>query len=253
MKRKYTNYWSIHRGYLVIKTQRVPATIRVTGIVVLIAMILFVGVVFGTTMANTPSNTSVTTSSPLLNATPNIQSSSDNPTSTSQILERMKAAQRWKPKNFSAEVECLAQNIYFEAKNQRRRGQIAVGLVTINRVLSNKYPDTICGVVWQKRRSSKTGREVAQFSWTLDGKTDKPHNKKVWERIHILAQAMLAGQSLLNFQDFTKGATHYHAVYVHPYWQKSLTRVIRIEDHIFYRDEKATPIDSVASKQLAGL
>lgn len=99
---------------------------------------------------------------------------------------------RWNPEDYDKEIECLAQNIYFEAKSESLKGQIAVGLVTINRVLSEKYPNTICEVVWQKRKHPKTGKWVAQFSWTWDGKHDNPRNKEAYEQIELLASAMLA-------------------------------------------------------------
>lgn len=147
----------------------------------------------------------------------------------------------WDPKDFDAEVQCLAKNIYFEAKSESREGQVAVGLVTINRVLSEKYPDTICDVVWQKGKHPTTGKWVAQFSWTWDGKEDKPVNKKAWAEAQRIAEAMLAERSLFNFADFTEGATHYHADYVSPYWRNSFTPVLTVDTHLFYRDEDATP------------
>jgi len=57
------------------------------------------------------------------------------------------------------EIKCLADNIYFEARNESVKGQVAVASVTKNRVKSKHYPNTICKVVWEHR----------QFSWTLDG------------------------------------------------------------------------------------
>lgn len=35
--------------------------------------------------------------------------------------------------------------------------------------------------------------------------------------------------------NITRGATHYHAVYVSPYWRTSYTETITIQNHIFYR------------------
>lgn len=146
------------------------------------------------------------------------------------------------PEEFKTEVDCLAKNIYFEAKSESTKGRIAVGLVTINRVLSSKFPNTICGVVWQKRKNPRTGKMTAQFSWTLDGKADTPVNPIAWEESKTLAWAMLAENSLHNFADFTKGSTHYHATYVSPYWKDAFTKISQIGAHIFYRDEKTTPL-----------
>ena len=133
-------------------------------------------------------------------------------------------------------MHCLAQNIYFEAGHEPHEGKIAVGLVTINRVKSAMYPDSICEVVWQVGKSSRSGKSVAQFSWTRDGKPDVPRNMAAWEEAKALAYEMLEGGNLDNFEDFTKGATHYHATYVKPYWRHKYERVAKIGLHIFYRD-----------------
>ena len=47
------------------------------------------------------------------------------------------------------EVNCLALNIYHEARNQPFMGKLAVGFVTLNRVKSKEFPNTVCGVVKQ--------------------------------------------------------------------------------------------------------
>ena len=148
----------------------------------------------------------------------------------------------WTPEDYEKEINCMAMNIYFEARNESTQGQIAVALVTINRVLSEAYPGTVCEVVWEQRRSPKYKKMVAQFSWTLDGKPDRIENKRKWNNeILPLARAMLAEGSLLNFSDFTQGATHYHADYVDPWWNKKFTPIMKVDTHLFYRDEKVTP------------
>jgi spore germination cell wall hydrolase CwlJ-like protein len=35
--------------------------------------------------------------------------------------------------------------------------------------------------------------------------------------------------------DVTEGSTHYHATSVSPNWRVTKTRVVEIDDHIFYR------------------
>ena len=140
-----------------------------------------------------------------------------------------------------AVVECLAMNIYHEARNQPFAGQLAVASVVINRVRDERFPDTVCEVVRQgpTRPSWKgTGelipvRNRCQFSWYCDGKSDKPLELKQFKRIYLLAIDILRGDTL-NL-DITDGATHYHADYVTPSWASSKTKTIEIEDHIFYR------------------
>jgi spore germination cell wall hydrolase CwlJ-like protein len=149
-------------------------------------------------------------------------------------VEEKIVAYDWNPKSFEDEIECMAKNIYFESRNEDIVGQIAVGLATINRVKDPAFPDTICEVVWEKRKHKITGRWVAQFSWTWDGKKDTPLEEKHWEESLTLAGAMLAEGSLDNFVDITNGAEHYHATYVKPYWRKKLRMVFVNGLHIFY-------------------
>jgi len=141
--------------------------------------------------------------------------------------------EEWTYEDFNAEVFCLAKNIYFEARNQDIQGQIAVGLVTINRVFSPKHPNSICEVVWRKLKN-KNGKWVAHFSWTLDGKSDIPGNLEMYEDHIRLAEAMLAGRVLDNFVDITYGSTHYHAYYVTPWWSFKLSDTLDVGDHLFY-------------------
>ena len=71
------------------------------------------------------------------------------------------------------EISCLADNMYWEARNQSTKGLIAVGYVTMNRVADHRYPYTVCEVVEQGpvRESWKTKgvyypiKNRCQFSW----------------------------------------------------------------------------------------
>jgi len=141
----------------------------------------------------------------------------------------------WKYTSLKQEKLCLAKNLYFEARNQPIKGQIAVALVTINRVKSSKYPNNICDVVWQHKKNT-SGKEVAQFSWTLDGKADIPKDGTAWTEAYELSDTFLSEGSLNNFYDFTNGAMYYHALYVSPDWSKTMIRVVTIGDHAFYNN-----------------
>jgi spore germination cell wall hydrolase CwlJ-like protein len=81
------------------------------------------------------------------------------------------------------DVAALACNLYWEGRNQEWYGMIAIAAVTLWRVRSIEYPDTIAEVVWEKHRSRKTGKLVPQFSWTMDGKRDRPYinEKEQWD------------------------------------------------------------------------
>lgn len=120
----------------------------------------------------------------------------------------------------TAQLHCLALNIYHEARGESVEGKLAVGRVTINRVRSPRYPGSVCKVVWQR----------GQFSWTRDGRPDRPYNMKAWNEALRIAGVVF---------DFDPNnpvgrATHYHAVYVLPFWASAYRRVQRIGRHIFY-------------------
>lgn len=140
--------------------------------------------------------------------------------------------------NLDNEFDCLAKNIYFEARNQSTIGQFAVGMVTINRVKDSRFPNTICGVVKQAR-TYKNGfpiRNKCHFSWYCDGLSDKIRNHKAYQIAQEIAEDVLVVYE--SGFDPTDGATHYHAVNVNPYWTKEKTLLGRVDDHIFYRWDK---------------
>lgn len=131
------------------------------------------------------------------------------------------------------EQECLAKNIYFEARNEPYEGKLAVATVTRNRVESGIYPDTYCDVVWQQTKRKDNGKKVAQFSWTLDGKPDNPYNLELYqEALEIAEEVLRYGKKSAIIGD---RVYHYHAVYVQPKWSRYMKRVTRIGNHIFYR------------------
>ncbi len=130
--------------------------------------------------------------------------------------------------SLSIPMTCLALNLYHEARSEGVKGQLAVAEVTLNRVKSTSYPNTICGVV---KQTSKNG---CQFSWFCDGKSDEPKDILAWDQaIHVAQYALMDGVTLRS----TQGSTHYHADYVRPYWAASYRKVAKIGRHIFYRSK----------------
>ena len=122
----------------------------------------------------------------------------------------------------AAEHVCLAKNIYFEARNESLKGQIAIALVTLNRLQEARWSDEACGVIYDNK----------QFSWYSDGLSDYPRNNNSYESVALIASAMLDPDTAMF--DFTYGSTHYHADYVEPYWSQYLVRKAKIDTHIFY-------------------
>ncbi len=124
--------------------------------------------------------------------------------------------------------KCLAEAVYFEARGEAVRGQIAVAQVVLNRAFSGKYPDTVCGVVYQNKH-----RHLAcQFTFACDNNADVIREPDMWDRAQKIAKAMLDGQLWLPEVD---RSTHYHAYWVRPSWVSEMKRMYKFGVHTFYR------------------
>jgi spore germination cell wall hydrolase CwlJ-like protein len=132
-------------------------------------------------------------------------------------------------KSMQKQVDCLTENILFEAGHESKQGQVAVALVTLNRLSSGNYASDICGVVKQKTNG------VCQFSWVCE-----EHNRS--KRLTMIDGSLyneirsVAINVIMNYEtmkDITKGATFYHADYVSPNW--GLPKTTQIGRHIFYK------------------
>lgn len=123
-------------------------------------------------------------------------------------------------------LNCLAENIYFEASTQSLAGKMAVGFVVLNRVNSPLYPKTICGVVKQRSNNG------CQFSWVCNQKTLISYNSNSWKQSKSIAIKLLNNKNI----DITEGSTYYHNIHVNPNWNKKFVYVTRIDSHLFYKD-----------------
>ena len=138
----------------------------------------------------------------------------------------------------SKELECMSKNIYFEAALESTAGKMAVAQVTMNRVNSTKFPNTVCSVVYQGKhyKSGIPVRDRCQFSWYCDGKDDKPYYGAMWRESADVAFYVLSSP---NLKDITDGATHYHADYIpNPRWADSRRKTVKIDTHIFYNHSR---------------
>ena len=117
------------------------------------------------------------------------------------------------------ELSCLARNIYYEARGEGEVGMRAVAHVTLNRVRSPLFKNTICGVVHQPY----------QFSWVRMEKSNP--RGSTWEMAQNIAEDVYLGQGPA---DNTGGATYFHAKSVRPSWTRRLTYTVTIGRHVFY-------------------
>jgi hypothetical protein len=123
------------------------------------------------------------------------------------------------------QVDCLAQNIYYEAGYEPKEGKEAVAMVTLNRTQDPRFPKDICSVVKQKVN------ETCQFTWYCEGKK-VISNMFVYNQAKEVAVYVYANYEKLS--DETQGALYYHADYVNPRWR--LQKTTKIGRHIFYKE-----------------
>ena len=136
---------------------------------------------------------------------------------------------------FGASITCLAQAIYFEARDQPTVGQMAVAQVVLNRTHDSRWPNTICGVV--KEGPTYSWKQIypvkhrCQFSFYCDGLSDVPKDKRSWNKAISIAEEVhyTYGLSI----PLLDGAVFYHSINVDPQWNRQY--LIQIEDHIFYK------------------
>lgn len=122
--------------------------------------------------------------------------------------------------SLSKEMQCLAGTVYFESKGETLAGQLAVARVVMARAASSRFPNSLCGVVYQRK----------QFSFIRGGKMpriNKGHSH--WRNAVAISKiAMNDG-----WKSPVEGALFFHARYVSPGWR--LQRMATIDNHIFYR------------------
>ena len=117
------------------------------------------------------------------------------------------------------QLNCLAQNIYHEARGEPTSGQLAVAFVTLNRTEDDRFPDSICGVVYQK----------GQFSWTK--RNPRIRENAAWSAAHLIAERAIFLHT--EGKDNTLGAVYFDGgKHKQPFHKR---RTIRIGNHSFYQ------------------
>jgi len=130
------------------------------------------------------------------------------------------------------QLQCMADNVYYEAAGESAEGKIAVAQVVMNRVESGDFPKDPCQVIYQ--RNVFLEKVVCQFSWYCDTATKKrPVNSELWDESYEAAKMVLMEGFRL---PSLKNALYYHADYVNPQWKKK-EEVAKIGRHIFYKKE----------------
>jgi spore germination cell wall hydrolase CwlJ-like protein len=150
------------------------------------------------------------------------------PAPTPVVIAAAPAAQDMVLGQLIAEHRCLTEALYYEARGENRTGKKAVAEVVFHRMEAGNFGHSICAVVHEG-----AGRHGCQFSFNCNGDLNRPREAAAWLKSEELAAQILTGEERLG--NTTGGATHYHAVYVRPFWAPALEKTAHIGRHIFYR------------------
>ncbi|MDH3326583.1 MAG: cell wall hydrolase [Gammaproteobacteria bacterium] len=129
------------------------------------------------------------------------------------------------------ETLCLALNIYHEGRGEPKLGKYAIATVTLNRVASSNYPDSVCKVVYQRSYNQKLKRYFGGFSWTQDNIDDMPMEQIAWTDAYNIAKETYQGEQ---HAEELSDALFYHADHIKPYWIKKKPPIKTIGKHVFY-------------------
>lgn len=129
----------------------------------------------------------------------------------------------------AGQIQCLAMNIYHEARGEPIAGQYAVAEVTLNRTRSREFPSSVCQVVYQKHWNPRRKETIYAFSWTGMSLTTN-FNSAAWRQAKEIARTVLTGDRIPTLQ----GALYYHSIDVNPGWSHHHKRIAVIGRHIFY-------------------
>ena len=193
---------------------------------VLYAILIIMAIVLALQVTDKPEEVTVTTE----DIVDSIEQSKQDLKLKQELIAQLEREDVW-----MKQISCLARNVYYEARGESLEGQKAVALVTLNRVENSMFPDTICGVV--NERKTVKGRTKCQFSWRCESHTNP---KKAVRQSHESYQAALT--AILEYETLTttlitKDTLFFHAKHVRPFWRKVKQRLTRIDNHIFY-DQK---------------
>lgn len=118
----------------------------------------------------------------------------------------------------SRELDCMTKVILYEAGAESRAGQVAVAQVVMNRVESPRFPDSVCGVIYQRGQFSS----IRSFRHAKNAR---------WQRAERIARAVMSGDE----KAVVGRALYFHATRVRPAYVRKHVRVATIGNHVFYR------------------
>ncbi len=131
------------------------------------------------------------------------------------------------------EIDVLARTIFGEARGEPVEGMEAVANVVLNRVkIAQKK-----GRYWWGNNIIGVCQKPYQFScWNKNDPSYHRLTNVSDKNIYFVTSLRIARRAVIGaLPDRTKGATHYHADYVSPYWARGEAPVKTIGRHLFYK------------------
>jgi spore germination cell wall hydrolase CwlJ-like protein len=127
------------------------------------------------------------------------------------------------------DLDCLTRNVYYEAGVEDRAGKYAVAHVTVNRLKTGYWGNSVCKVVYAKK----------QFSWTEQKRLPRP-DPTVWAESRDVAVKVLTGYRVSGLMH----SLYYHAIYIKdPKWADTRHEAGQIGNHVFYNRAKGSNIE----------
>lgn len=111
------------------------------------------------------------------------------------------------------ELDLLARLIRAEAENQPFEAKVGVGAVVVNRVKSDKFPNDISSVIYEKN----------QFTPTMNGMINKPATE----------ETIKAAKEALNGVDPTNGALFFFDTSAKSSWLWSKPQALKVDKMVF--------------------
>jgi spore germination cell wall hydrolase CwlJ-like protein len=141
----------------------------------------------------------------------------------------------------SKQLQCLAENIYYEAGGESVTGKAAVARVVINRV-KHGFATTPCNVIHQATLVTRINEEtldtytvkMCQFSWVCENKKKPNANDPRFIQAKEIAYQVLAYDAY--DEVLPRTALFFHNLTVDPFWPYK--QVAKIGNHIFYSKQK---------------
>lgn len=133
------------------------------------------------------------------------------------------------------QIQCLATNIFHEARKESIMGQAAVAWVVVNRV-THGFASTPCKVIYQATHTDNG--KLCQFSWVCEGKGKPNKNDPLYKKAYQIAYEVLV---LDMYKGIIPGSVlFFHAIHVDPMWPYH--QVKQIGNHIFYAKKKPSKV-----------